>query len=48
MIRYLRRYFRRPVTVRTYRVKRTDAARLRIETHARLARELGRANPVRG
>lgn len=49
MIRLLRSWFRRrPVTVRTYRVRKTDAWKARIETHARLAREMGRDNPVRG
>lgn len=46
-MKFLSRIFKRkPVTIQTYRVKKTDAEKKRYEMTARLAKELGRANPL--
>lgn len=51
MTRFLRRIIARlrPVIVsHQYKVEKTDLAQKRSETTARLAKELGRPNPLRG
>jgi hypothetical protein len=43
----LRRMFRRPIVVKTYRAEKSDWIRLHFEKHRQLAAELGKPWPER-